>query len=73
MPKNQRDGLHAALDGVDHHEGVDLDAAAFHDRYVEELVERISELVWAHPTIQHSHYKNPHGRVYTLSPWSIDE
>lgn len=44
-----------------------------HDRYVEELVERISSLVWAHPTIQHSHYKNPDGRVYTLSPWSIDE
>jgi len=44
-----------------------------HDRYLEELVERISSLVWAHPTIQHSHYKNPEGRVYTLSPWSIDE
>ena len=42
-------------------------------RYTEELVERISSLVWAHPTIQHSHYKNPNGRVYTLSPWSIDE
>lgn len=43
-----------------------------HDCYVEELVEQISGLVWAHPSIQHSHYKNPHGRVYTLSPWSID-
>ncbi len=44
-----------------------------HDRYVDELVEQISSLVWAHPTIQHSHYKNPNGKVYTLSPWSIDE
>lgn len=44
-----------------------------HDRYVEELVEQISSLVWAHPTIQHSHYKNPDGKVYTLSPWTIDE
>ena len=43
-----------------------------HDRYVEELVEQISSLVWAHPTIQHSHYKNPDGKVYTLSPWTID-
>ena len=44
-----------------------------HDRYQDELLERISSLVWAHPSIQHSHYKNPNGRVYTLSPWSIDE
>jgi 4-hydroxyacetophenone monooxygenase len=28
--------------------------------------------VWAHPSIAHSHYKNPAGKVYTLSPWSID-
>jgi len=44
-----------------------------HDRYVEALVREISSLVWAHPTIQHSHYKNPEGQVYTLSPWTIDE
>ncbi len=44
-----------------------------HDRYVEELVGQISSLVWAHPTIQHSHYKNPDGKVYTLSPWTIDD
>jgi 4-hydroxyacetophenone monooxygenase len=44
-----------------------------HDRYVDRLVEQISSLVWAHPTIQHSHYKNPEGKVYTLSPWTIDE
>lgn len=44
-----------------------------HDRYVARLVEQISSLVWAHPTIQHSHYKNPDGKVYTLSPWTIDE
>ena len=43
-----------------------------HDRYANELVEQISSLVWAHPSIQHSHYKNPNGKVYTLSPWSID-
>ena len=44
-----------------------------HDRYVERLVDEISELVWSHPTIQHSHYKNPNGKVYTLSPWPMDE
>lgn len=44
-----------------------------HDAYVDRLIDRISSLVWAHPTIQHSHYKNSDGKVYTLSPWQIDE
>jgi 4-hydroxyacetophenone monooxygenase len=44
-----------------------------HDRYVEALTREISSLVWAHPSIRHSHYKNPDGKVYTLSPWAIDE
>ena len=44
-----------------------------HDRYADELIKQISSLVWAHPTIQHSHYKNPDGKVYTLSPWPMDE
>ena len=42
-----------------------------HDRYVDVLVEEVSTLVWAHPAIQHSHYKNSDGKVYTLSPWSL--
>jgi len=44
-----------------------------HDRYVDRLTDEISKLVWSHPTIQHSHYKNPDGKIYTLSPWTIDE
>ncbi|MCU1374543.1 MAG: putative flavoprotein involved in transport, partial [Actinomycetia bacterium] len=43
-----------------------------HDTYAEWHQAEISELVWAHPSITHSHYKNPNGKVYTLSPWSID-
>jgi len=43
-----------------------------HDRYAEWHQGEISQLVWAHPSIRHSHYKNPAGKVYTLSPWSID-
>jgi len=43
-----------------------------HDAYAEWHQREISQLVWAHPSIAHSHYKNPAGRVYTLSPWSID-
>ena len=44
-----------------------------HDAYAERHQAEISQLVWAHPSIAHSHYKNPTGRVFTLSPWSIDE
>jgi 4-hydroxyacetophenone monooxygenase len=29
--------------------------------------------VWSHPSIEHSHYKNPQGKVFTLSPWPIDQ
>ena len=29
-------------------------------------------MVWAHPSITHSHYKNPAGKVFTLSPWPLD-
>jgi 4-hydroxyacetophenone monooxygenase len=28
--------------------------------------------VWSHPSIRHSHYKNPDGKVFTLSPWALD-
>ena len=43
-----------------------------HDSYAEWHQREISQLVWAHPSIKHSHYKNPQGKVYTLSPWTID-
>lgn len=44
-----------------------------HDAYAEWHQGEISELVWAHPSITHSHYKNRHGKVFTLSPWAIDQ
>jgi 4-hydroxyacetophenone monooxygenase len=44
-----------------------------HDAYATWHQREISQLVWAHPSITHSHYKNPAGKVYTLSPWSIDQ
>jgi 4-hydroxyacetophenone monooxygenase len=28
-------------------------------------------MVWAHPSVEHSFYKNSHGEVYTLSPWRL--
>lgn len=44
-----------------------------HDAYAEWHQQEISQLVWAHPSIAHSHYKNPAGKVFTLSPWPIDQ
>jgi 4-hydroxyacetophenone monooxygenase len=43
-----------------------------HDEYAERHQAEISQLVWAHPAIRHSHYKNPAGKVFTLSPWPLD-
>jgi 4-hydroxyacetophenone monooxygenase len=65
-----------ALDAIHHtlaagRRSIEVRAEA-HDRYATEHQAEISQLVWAHPSIAHSHYKNPAGKVYTLSPWSID-
>ena len=43
-----------------------------HDEYVERYRSEIGQLVWSHPSIRHSHYKNPDGKVFTLSPWPLD-
>ena len=43
-----------------------------HDEYVERYRREIDQLVWSHPSIEHSHYKNPHGKIFTLSPWRLE-
>jgi len=42
-----------------------------HDRYAENYQDEIGQMVWAHWSVQHSHFKNPDGKVFTLSPWPI--
>ena len=42
-----------------------------HDEYKQRYESEISQMVWAHWSVKHSHYKNPDGRIYTLSPWPI--
>ena len=37
------------------------------------LSKEIGQLVWSHPSITHSHYKNRQGKVFTLSPWPLDQ
>ncbi len=43
-----------------------------HASYAARYQAEIDQLVWSHPSIEHSHYKNPAGRVFTLSPWPLD-
>ena len=42
-----------------------------HDAYAETYLDEIMQMVWSHPSVQHSHFKNPEGKVFTLSPWPI--
>ena len=42
-----------------------------HDEYVERYASEIAQMVWAHWSVRHSHFKNPEGKVFTLSPWPI--
>lgn len=43
-----------------------------HREYALRYQDEIAQMVWSHPSIRHSHYKNPSGRVFTLSPWPLD-
>jgi 4-hydroxyacetophenone monooxygenase len=45
--------------------------ADVHDAYRRRYEDEISQMVWAHWSVKHSHFKNPDGRIYTLSPWPI--
>ena len=46
-------------------------SADAHSEYAERYQREIGSLVWAHPSIAHSHYKNAAGKVFTLSPWPL--
>ena len=42
-----------------------------HDDFAERYTNEIAQMVWAHPAVKHSHYKNKDGKIFTLSPWPI--
>ena len=42
-----------------------------HDDYSRRYQAEIAQMVWAHWSVKHSHYKNADGRIFTLSPWPI--
>jgi len=47
--------------------------AGAHAEYAARYEAEIGQMVWSHPSIRHSHYKNPSGKVFTLSPWALDQ
>jgi 4-hydroxyacetophenone monooxygenase len=42
-----------------------------HDEYNERLSAALSRMVWSHPSIRSSWYRNAEGRVTVLSPWRL--
>ncbi|OBJ56155.1 NAD(P)/FAD-dependent oxidoreductase [Mycobacterium sp. 1423905.2] len=44
-------------------------AAEWHQRTQAE----IKKMVWSHPAVKHSYFKNADGEIHTVSPWRLDE
>jgi 4-hydroxyacetophenone monooxygenase len=42
-----------------------------HDDYNDRLQAELDTMVWSHPSIRHSWYRNDEGRIYILSPWRL--
>jgi len=44
---------------------------AAHDEYNDRLQAELAQMVWSHPSIRHSWYRNEAGRIFILSPWRL--
>ena len=42
-----------------------------HDTYNDALQDQMARMVWTHPSIRHSWYRNESGKVHILSPWRL--
>jgi 4-hydroxyacetophenone monooxygenase len=42
-----------------------------HDEYNRRMQDELDTMVWSHPSIGHSWYRGPTGRIYILSPWRL--
>ena len=60
--------LERLLDGEHHTIEVRQDA---HDEYNQRLQEQLAKMVWSHPSIKSSWYRNEDGEIYILSPWRL--
>ena len=45
--------------------------AEAHDEYNDRLQAELAQMVWSHPSIRHSWYRNDAGRIFILSPWRL--
>jgi 4-hydroxyacetophenone monooxygenase len=41
------------------------------DEYTDRYTREIGQMVWAHESVKHSHFKNREGKIFTISPWPI--
>ncbi|ETZ99369.1 putative 4-hydroxyacetophenone monooxygenase domain protein [Mycobacterium kansasii 824] len=44
-------------------------AADWHQRTQAE----IRQMVWSHPAVKHSYFKNADGEIHTVSPWRLSQ
>ena len=44
---------------------------AAHDDYYQRTQKELEGMVWSHPSIEHSWYKNAEGKIHILSPWRL--
>ena len=42
-----------------------------HEAYYERVQKELETLVWSHPGVTHSWFKNPEGKIHVLSPWRL--
>jgi len=42
-----------------------------HDDYDRRTKEELTHMVWSHPSIRHSYYKNSAGELHTVQPWRV--
>lgn len=61
------DAIRLLLEG---HRSIEPSTAAF-TAYEEAQQAEVETLMWGHPSIEHSWYKAPDGRVYVLCPWRL--
>ncbi len=64
------DGIRRLITGG--YDTVEVTQAAY-EEYAARYRSEIDQMVWSHPTIKNSHYKNPQGKVFTLSPWPTQD
>lgn len=42
-----------------------------HEDYDRRTKEELTHMVWSHPSIKHSYYKNSRGELHTVQPWRV--